>query len=291
MKRRTAEILIALALAFRGSALLFSSVAMKTMDIHTLIGVRFLIAFAVLAIVFRKRLKGLTKKELLHSAIIGTLLYLCMIFELIGIRTVATSTAAFIENTAVIFVPLIMAIIRRKLPDRRAVLCAVIGMAGISLITLKGSGIHFTFGEFLILMGAITFALSIIAVSEMTGNDDSYRIGIMQLLFVGVLSMITAFIAGSPRIPSTMTEWGAVLYLSLVCTAFAFAVVPVAQQYTSPERTSLLGAFNPLAAMVLGFLVLDERFTFAGAIGAVLIFVSIFLPTLLDMRKNSRHTE
>ena len=94
--------------------------------------------------------------------------------------------------------------------------------------------------------------------------------------------MLAAFIFEDFTIPTSAPEWGAILYLALVCGAIGFTIQPVGQKYTTPERASLYVATNPLAAVVLGVIFLGERFTFLGIIGCGLILLSIFLPAALE---------
>ena len=111
MTQRKAEALIALGLTLRGTSLLFSKLAMQTIGPFTLCGIRFLISFAVVALIFHKQIRSVTKKEVLHSAIVGFFYFCCMAFELLGLRTTPSSTTAFIENTSVVIVPLLAAIV------------------------------------------------------------------------------------------------------------------------------------------------------------------------------------
>lgn len=282
MTQRKGEALIALALGLRGTSLLFSKIAMRTLDPFTLCAVRFLISFAVVALIFHKRLARMNKAEFLHSILIGFLYFLCMAFELLGLRTTPSSTTAFIENTAVVFIPLITAVIYKRKPRSMDMICAFLALAGIGLLTLKGSRIAFTTGELLVLGGAISFAFTVIAMDATTVHDDPLIIGIMQLLFIGLFSLAAALIFEDFRMPASGSEWGAILYLALVCGAIGFTLQPVGQKYTTPERSGLFLAFNPLAAGVLGVIFLGERFSAFGLLGCVLILASIFLPSAVE---------
>ena len=136
MSQKKAEAIIALALTLRGTSLLFSKLAMRTVGPYTLCGIRFLISFAVVALIFHKHLKGVTKAEIGHSALVGFLYFLCMAFELNGLKTTPSSTTAFLENSSVMIIPFIAAVVYRRLPKAMDILSAVIAMAGIGFLTL-----------------------------------------------------------------------------------------------------------------------------------------------------------
>ncbi len=282
MTQRKAEALIALGLTLRGTSLLFSKLAMQTIGPFTLCGIRFLISFAVVALIFHKQIRSVTKKEVLHSAIVGFFYFCCMAFELLGLRTTPSSTTAFIENTSVVIVPLLAAIVYRRLPKRMDILCALIALAGIALMTLKGSKLAFTPGELLVFGGAVSYAITVVIMDIVTVDDNALNIGVFHLFFIGFFSLLAAFAFEDFTIPTSAPEWGAILYLALVCGAIGFTIQPVGQKYTTPERASLYVATNPLAAVVLGVIFLGERFTFLGIIGCGLILLSIFLPAALE---------
>ena len=184
MTQRKAEALIALGLTLRGTSLLFSKLAMQTIGPFTLCGIRFLISFAVVALIFHKQIRSVTKKEVLHSAIVGFLYFCCMAFELLGLRTTPSSTTAFIENTSVVIVPLLAAIVYRRLPKRMDILCALIALAGIAFMTLKGSKLAFTPGELLIFCDAVSYAITVVVMDIVTVDDNALNIGVFHLFFI-----------------------------------------------------------------------------------------------------------
>lgn len=275
MTRFQAEVLLAGCLGLRGSSLLFSKTAMETISPMTLIGCRFLIAFVFMAVIFRNKLKNMNKREVMHSISIGVLLFFMMVFELEGLKTTPSSTTAFIENGAVVIVPFLSALIGHTGLKKNDLLSAFIVMCGIGFLTLKKEGFVLTTGELLVLGCAFCFALSIVLTDRFTQKDDPYVVGVIELLVVGLCGMISAFIFEPHAVPSGAREWGSILYLALVCSGVGFTLQPLAQKYTTAERTSLLGAFNPLTASVLGIIFLGERMNFANIIGAVLVLLGI----------------
>ena len=65
---RQAELLLALSVVVRGSALMFCKLALETMGPFTLIAYRTTIAFIFLAVIFHKRLMAATKADWIYSS-------------------------------------------------------------------------------------------------------------------------------------------------------------------------------------------------------------------------------
>ena len=213
-----------------------------------------------------------------------------MVFELYGLQTTPSSVTAFLEGAVVIFVPAFTCIIQRKLPDRLTVLSAVIAMAGVGFLTLKGDHPGFTTGELLVLGGTVWYSLSVLVTDKAAKNDDLMTVAIYQLLFIAIFAYIGAFIFEEIRLPVSGQEWGAVLALAVICSGVGFTIQPFGQKYTTPERAGILAVFNPLTAAMLGVIFLDETMTGSMIIGAILILISILAPAWQQDR-NSRRKE
>ena len=99
----------------------------------TLLAVRFLLAFAFLAALFR-RLLQIDRRTLLSGLAMGGIYFCVMTAELTALKTVETSTVSFVTNTAVVIVPLIQAALSRRWPDRRVLFGALAGLLGGALI-------------------------------------------------------------------------------------------------------------------------------------------------------------
>ena len=80
--------------------------------------------------------------------------------------------------------------------------------------------------------------------------------------------------------PQTPAQWGAILGLAIVCSAFGFVLQPVAQPHTTPEHAALLFSSEPVASAVLAFFVLGETLPAQGYLGAVLVVTGVVVASL-----------
>lgn len=284
MNERRGEFLVALALALRASSLLFGKIAMRTMGPFLTIAIRFTIAFIIIALLFRKSITKVDRKTMFHCALIGATFFLAMLTEMMGLKTTPASVTAFLEGMVVVTVPALACIIYRRLPDRITVISAVICLAGVALLTLKGDRIGFTTGELLVLLGTVFYSLSVIVTDTAAKNDDLLVVSIYQLLFIAIFAYIGAFFFEEIRLPQSGTEWGAVLALALICSTVGFTIQPFGQKYITAERAGVLAVFNPLTAAVLGVVFLHEKMTPGMMLGAMLILIAIVLPAWIEDR-------
>lgn len=92
------------------------------------------IAFLILVLIFFKRLLKVNKRLLLYSAITGFLLFTNLTPILYGLNTITASQSGFILSTTVVLVPIIHAIISRRLPEHHVRLGIIIVLIGMILI-------------------------------------------------------------------------------------------------------------------------------------------------------------
>ena len=284
MNERKGEFLVSLALALRASSLLFGKIAMRTMGPFLTIGLRFTIAFVIIALLFHKHLTRIDAKTMFHCALIGLTFFLAMLSEMTGLQTTPSSVTAFLEGMVVVLVPAMACIFQRKLPDKITVISSVICIIGVAFLTLKGDRIGFTRGELLVLLGTVWYSLSVIVTDVAAKNDDLMVVSVYQLLFIAVFGFIGAFFFEDLRMPQSSTEWGAVLALAIICSCVGFTIQPFGQKYITPERAGVLAVFNPLTAAILGVLFLDEKMTPSMLLGSFLILISILWPAWAEDR-------
>ncbi len=277
MSRRQAELLAAVILT-RSTGYLFSKAGIESLGVFNLLAARFLLAFALLAIIFFGKFKGVKPCDILRGAVLGGVFALVMALELIALKTTDTSTASFLENTAIIFVPLIEAWLLRRAPERTALTSAAAAVAGVALLTLGSGGFGFTSGELYCLCAALLYALAIIITDRFSRRGDGLMIGVMQVGFVGIYALAASFIFEAPRLPSGGTEWGVILVLAIVCTCVGFTFQPVAQAHLSCECSGLFCALSPVFASLLGVVFLGEPVTLQGVFGSALILFSLYIP-------------
>lgn len=280
-----ADLMLGIVASAWGIAYLLMKVGLESIPPYSMIALRFVIAFLVVAVIFFRPLKRTTKRTLLYGAVLGLLLFGIFAFLMRGLETTTASNGAFLISTAVVLVPIFHALFSRRLPERPIVLGTILTMVGIVLLVLQHSfALHS--GDVLCLCGAITYTFQILLTDRLARKEDGLLLGIWQLGFTGLYGTIFTLLFETPTLPSTSAEWGAILGLALICSAFGFVVQPVAQQYTTPEHTGLLFALEPVSSAFLAFLFLHEVLSGRGYLGAVLVLCGVLLASALPSKKH-----
>lgn len=135
------ELLLAAVISARATSFIFSKLALEAMDTFNLLAVRCLLALAVLAVLFFRRLRHIGRRTLLAGAAIGTAFFLCMSAELTALHTASSSSVSLLENCAIVFVPLIDALLLRRLPDKKTAASTIAAFLGVLCLALEQGGL------------------------------------------------------------------------------------------------------------------------------------------------------
>ena len=267
---RHAEWLLAAVIAARATSFLFSKILLIDMGPLSLLGLRFAIAFVLLAALFRRSLRGLSRRDIAHGAVIGASFFATMVFELCALDQAPSSRVSLLENVAIVLVPLGEAALARRLPRATTAAAALFALGGVACLTAGGSSeaeATWGAGDGLALGAAACYAIAIMATARLSREGDALGLGIVQIGVMGALGLAAAFLFDQPSLPANEGQWASLAALVIVCTGFGFTLQPLAQRYLSADRAALFCALTPLVASLLGIVVLGEPAgpaTFAG---------------------------
>lgn len=294
MTQKQAELIMAFIAMAWGSSYLLMKIGLEGIPPYSMVALRFLIAFLAVAAIFFPKLKYTTGRVLGVSSILGLFLFGIFAFLLHGMETTTASNAGFLIGSTVVIVPILNALLSKKIPENRIILGTLLTMAGIAFLSLQQS-LSLGSGDLLCLTAAVVRASHIILTDRAAKEDDSLLIGIWQLAFAGLYGLIGTVLFETPALPGNTAEWAAIIGLALICGAFGFAAQPVAQKYTTPEHTALILSLEPVFSALFAFVFLQERLSGRGYIGAALVFCGVLaasvnrLPVGLKKHKNTAY--
>ena len=281
MSKTTASILLIFVFMARGTSFLFSKTLMKNMMPMSVLAVRFVLAFLILALIFHKKLLNVDKKCFKNGVILGLLYTICMTFEMYGLRLTDTGVSSLIENMAIVLVPLYVAVYTRTLPKGKTMFCAILAVVGVGFLSLdQGRSSGGGLGIVLVILAAMTYAVCILFTEKISHDSDPVTIGVIQLGTMGFACLIISLLTGGTDLPKTGSQWTMMLILVLICSCFGFAFQPLGQKYLEAENAAVLTVVNPLTASVLGIAVAGERITGIKMVGYVLILGALIIYNL-----------
>lgn len=180
-------------------------------------------------------------------------------------------------------VPLISTVVIWRLGDHsalepRRLLGLVVGMGGVAAVVGLdvGDTSGLRMGE--VLLVAVGYAIAPIIADRRLSDVPSLAVISLSLSAVAVAYLPAAIVTHPTRWPHANVI-GSVLTLGIVCTASAFLLFFALIAEVGPVRSTVITFINPAVAVVLGMLVLNERFTAGVAVGFPLVLLGSWLST------------
>lgn len=273
-----------------GATFLVVHVAVQFSGPWFFVGVRFLAAGLITAVVFAKHLRGISWKEIGAGFAIGVTISLGYGLQTVGLQTINSSTSAFITALYVPLVPILQWIVFRKPPRLLTWIGVALAFTGLILIADPGSvGFNLGVGEIATLASTLPIAAEIILIGFFAGRVHLGRVTVVQLLVAGLLGFATMPVVGE-RPPAFSWVWLA----SAVALGAASCLIQItmnwAQRTVSPTRATIIYAGEPVWAAIIGRLAGDRLPPIAIA-GAALIVAGAIVSELNPRQGDRNDTD
>ncbi len=262
-----------------GSSFVLSKGSLEHMATFNFLALRFILSGFICCVLFYKNMLTLTKRNFAHGVIIGTVLFGAYGLWAYGLNFTTASKSGFIIGFTVVLVPLISAVILKKMPAPASLGGALLATIGLAFLSLEG-GFSLHKGDLLTLAAAFMFALHIITIGQFTLTADSIALAVVQISTVGVLSLPVTFLWETPIIPTGAEVWVNLSILIVFCTAVAYIVLNHMQKFTSPTQTAMIFTMEPVFAALFAFLLLGETLSPRSFAGSLLILTGMIISEL-----------
>ncbi len=255
---------------------------------------------AVLAFIFRKRLKNITKDYFKVAIPLGVFYTSANLMQKIGLQYTTPTVYSFLENLSCIVVPFLTWWFIKKKPAVLQIVGSIICL--ISAFVLSGIGASGGFslgvGEILCGLAGIFYGINIAGTGAFTKNFDS-ALYIMVLLFVEcILSFIVAIafhfitINGAP-VETIRFSWNPVLLLSriaivLISSTLCWVIRTNSMKHVDATVVAVMMPFSSIVAGILSVLVGMDELSVNLVLGAVLGLIAMLICAFGDIKADKR---
>ncbi len=215
----------------------------------------------------------------------GTLLFTGYALQTWGLRITSPAKAGFITGLYVPFVPLLSVAIYRRLPQITEITGAALACTGFFLMAVPREILEVSRGDLLVAGCAVAYASHILVLSKIAPSANAGLLTTVQIVTASALASATFWWAEPVLLHWSARLLFALAVTSLLATALAFYVQTWAQRYSSPTRTALIFALEPVFAWLTSYVYTDETLSRRGAAGAVLILAGILSVELRPSRR------
>ncbi|MFI6876521.1 DMT family transporter [Streptomyces sp. NPDC050400] len=240
---------------------------------------RFGIVLPVLVGAGRRGLRALTAAQWRGAGLLGLILSGIFLLETYGVVHTSATNAGLIISLTMIFTPLAEAAVTRVRPPRAFLAAAALSVLGVVLLTQGGGFTSPSGGDLLMLLAALARTVHVLVMARVEAVQSAAALPLTTVQ-LGTAVTVFALLCAAPGTGSTPwdaaasfepADWAGLLFLSVLCTLFAFFVQMWAVRRTSPSRVSLLLGTEPLWAAAVGIVLGGEQLGAVGLLGAGLV--------------------
>ena len=255
------------------------------LNVNSVIFYRFIFASILLAIfmLIKKDSFYLKFKEIILLALLGLLFGISAISLFNSFLYMDAGLASTVLFIYPIFVAIIMALFFKEKNSIITILSIVFAFIGVVLLYESDGANVSNFGIFLVIVSSLCYAIYIVIINQYL-KMSALKVTFYSMLFCTITILIHSFFDSSLNIMPLVNfnMWFYTIFLALVPTIISLLFLIKAIQLIGSTSASILGALEPLTAVLIGVYVFNEKITFWLVIGIVFILFGVLLIVLKD---------
>lgn len=242
------------------------------------------VIFLALFMLANRKFFTITLRETVVLVPLGVLFVLSSLTLFASFHYMDAGVASTLLFVYPVMVAVMMALFFKERITAVTVFSILLSLTGIVLLYCGGNGeVLNTTGVLLVLLSSLTYAVYIVIVNKSSLRMSSVKLTFYVLL-VGVLLILGySFFGGEEaeiQILTTPSMWLHASILAVFPTVVSLLLMVIAVHEIGSTPTAVIGALEPLTAVVLGVTLFGEEFTSRLAIGIMLILSAVILIVL-----------
>jgi len=270
-----------------GTTYLGIHVALETVPVLLVAGLRWMFAGVVMSALMLATGRGLPKPRLW-----GPLALLGFLMNIVGNGFVVYAqqfVASGLTAVLIATTPFWSALIERLLPNgerfsKRSLSGLALGFSGIVVLVWPeltnggAGGRQFVIGVIAIQLACVGWVVGTSYARRHELGDNPFRSTALQMVFSGIMLLTAATAHGDwAQLSFTPRTIAAMLYLSVAGSLIAYSAYIYAIQHLPLQLVSLYAYINPMIAVGLGTLLLNEPLSARVIVAALLVFTGTWI--------------
>lgn len=251
------------------------------MNTNSVLFSRFSMAWIIISIILiiRKENLKVTKNEFGTLTALGLLFTASSMTLYFSFKYIAAGVASTLLFTYPVMTAVIMSVLFKEKTTIKTVLAIVLSLVGVLLLYWSDSGQALNpIGVILVLISALTYAVYIIVVNRCPLEMSSFKINFYVVLYCAIGMAVFAWLTGQPlRLPHNAVSWFYSVWLAVVPATLSLVLMVYASKYVGATPTAILGALEPMTAVLIGIFVFNEAFGLRLAVGILLILSAVII--------------
>lgn len=232
------------------------------------------------------RVKG---REIGLLAVLGLLFACSSLFLFASYAFIPSGLATTLVYLYPVFVALIMVFLRFY-PSWQTWLSIIATFCGILLLSQPSGSVQVKpLGVLLAICSALSYAFYLVIVnrSKRIKLVSEHTLTLYALLTGMILFATLRICQGGSIVEGigTAADWANLLGLAIVPTMISLLTLAISSRYIGPTKTSVLGVFEPLTAILIGTVLFREPISMKMAVGIIICVAAVVFMILKPGKK------
>ena len=240
---------------------------------------RFLIASGaiLLFLCYQKQRLRINLREGLIISILGLLYALSAEFLFLAYDYLSPGIASTIFFSYPIIVALVLVLFYKEKITFPTILSLLLVVAGVGVLSIKeGSTINYI-GLGISLLGALVYALYILIINKVRIEASGVKISFYSMLFSSLYFWVKTLILGESIAIPSLSLVGDITLFAIITTSLSLVALVYAVRYIGSTPTAIMGAFEPIVAVLISVRLFGEALTSSLIIGGMVIIAGVLI--------------
>ena len=252
------------------------------LNVDSVLFYRYGLAMIVLAGLMRRRKVPFKAggRELALCLFLGTILAVSSFCLYRSFNYMDAGLACTVLFVYPVMVAVIMAVLFKERLTGLTVLSIIMALTGIALLYRGGDGAALNgFGVALVILAALSYAVYMVTVNKSGLKLPPLTLTFYVMLF-GIMVIVLHSLSAEEYHLQWLTspsQWLWALMLAVVPTVMSMVLMVMAIKEIGTTPTAIMGALEPVTAVVIGVTVFSESFSSRIALGMLLILAAVSL--------------
>ncbi|MFD2230193.1 DMT family transporter [Alkalimarinus sediminis] len=272
-----ADLLLVVVTLLAAAGWIFSKETLQGIPPILFIGIRFLLAGLVLAMIGLRAFKALSAQALKRSLLTGAVFAIAMMFWIMGLFNAEhVGEGAFITSMGVVLVPIMARWIFGDSPPLSTWLALPVAISGLALLSLD-NGLHLDVSQIFFLAAATIFALHFNLNTRMVAEVPVLVLTSIQLMVVGIVAFAVSWATEAWPTEVAGNIWGWLLASAIIATSLRFYLQTFAQGLAPASHAAVILTLEPIWTTLLAGLWFGEVLSVMQWFGCGLIFSALLI--------------
>lgn len=243
---------------------------------------RFLIASGAIVffLFYQKEKLRISFREGLIMSLLGILYALSAEFLFLAYDYLSPGIASTIFFSYPIIVALVLILFYKEKLTIPTLLSLLLVVAGVGVLSIKkGEALNYI-GLGISLLGALVYALYILIVNKVRIESSGVKISFYSMLFSSLYFLIKSLLLRESIIISSWALAGDLTLFAIITTSLSLVTLVYAVRYIGSTPTAIMGAFEPIVAVLISVGLFGEQLTPSLVIGGMVIITGVLIDIL-----------